>query len=93
MAWAKDPPSRTRHLIGNLEVAPLENGLLQAKTAFLVYRSHLQTDHQLLSGCCDNSLREVNGARKAAGAQSCLTSTFSSTRTSVSSSRVKIQSA
>jgi 3-phenylpropionate/trans-cinnamate dioxygenase subunit beta len=21
MAWAEDPPSRTRHLIGNLEVA------------------------------------------------------------------------
>jgi 3-phenylpropionate/cinnamic acid dioxygenase small subunit len=28
-------PSRTRHLIGNLEVAPLQNGELQAKTAFL----------------------------------------------------------
>ena len=26
MAWAEDPPSRTRHLIGNLEAAPLENG-------------------------------------------------------------------
>jgi 3-phenylpropionate/cinnamic acid dioxygenase small subunit len=23
MAWAEDPPSRTRHLIGNLEAAPL----------------------------------------------------------------------
>jgi 3-phenylpropionate/cinnamic acid dioxygenase small subunit len=23
MAWAEDPPSRTRHLIGNLETAPL----------------------------------------------------------------------
>jgi hypothetical protein len=32
-------------------VAPLENGELQAKAAFLVYRSHLETDHQLLSGC------------------------------------------
>src|ERR1700751_770157 len=49
MAWAEDPPSRTRHLIGNLEAAPLENGELQARTAFLVYRSHLETDHQLLS--------------------------------------------
>ena len=41
MAWAEDPPSRTRHLIGNLE----------ARTALLMYRSHLETDHQLLS-CC-----------------------------------------
>ena len=26
--------SRTRHLVGNLEAAPLENGELQARTAF-----------------------------------------------------------
>ena len=39
MAWAEDPPSRTRHLIGNLEAAPLENGEVEAKTAFLVYLS------------------------------------------------------
>src|SRR5207244_13272374 len=56
MAWAEDPPSRTRHLIGNLEAAPLENGEVQAKTAFLVYRSDLETDHQLLSGCRDDVL-------------------------------------
>jgi 3-phenylpropionate/cinnamic acid dioxygenase small subunit len=41
MAWAEDPPSRTRRrTIGNLEAAPLENGEIEAKTAFLVYRSH-----------------------------------------------------
>jgi 3-phenylpropionate/cinnamic acid dioxygenase small subunit len=66
MAWAEDPPSRTRHLIGNLEAAPLENGEVQAKTAFLVYRSHLETDHQLLSGCREDLLRAVNGAWKVA---------------------------
>src|SRR6476661_662887 len=51
MAWAEDPPSRTRHLVGNLEVTPLEagevtppeGGEVQARTAFLVYRSHLET--------------------------------------------------
>jgi len=64
MAWAEDPPSRTRHLIGNLEAAPLENGEAQAKTAFLVYRSHLETDHQLLSGCREDVLRKVNGVWK-----------------------------
>src|ERR1700732_4983438 len=50
MAWAEDPPSRTRHLIGNLEAAPLENDEAEAKTGFLVSRSHLEMDHQLLSG-------------------------------------------
>src|SRR6266849_10011465 len=47
MAWAEDPPSRTRHLIGNLVVEPLDNGEVQTKTAFLIYRSHLETDQQL----------------------------------------------
>jgi hypothetical protein len=32
---------RICHLIGNLEVAPLENGEVQANTAFLAYRSYL----------------------------------------------------
>jgi 3-phenylpropionate/cinnamic acid dioxygenase small subunit len=66
MAWAEDPPSRTRHLIGNLEAAPLENGEVGAKTAFLVYRSHLETDHQLLSGCREDLLRKVEGVWKVA---------------------------
>jgi biphenyl 2,3-dioxygenase beta subunit len=66
MAWAEDPPSRTRHLIGNLEVVLLENGEVQTRTAFLVYRSHLETDHQLLSGCREDVLRKVNGAWKVA---------------------------
>jgi 3-phenylpropionate/cinnamic acid dioxygenase small subunit len=66
MAWAEDPPSRTRHLIGNLEVKPLENGEVEARTAFLVYRSHLETDAQLLSGCREDLLRNVNGAWKVA---------------------------
>jgi len=66
MAWAEDPPSRTRHLVGNLEVAPLARGEVQAKTALLVYRSHLETDHQILSGCREDVLRRVKGEWKIA---------------------------
>jgi 3-phenylpropionate/cinnamic acid dioxygenase small subunit len=66
MAWAEDPPSRTRHLVGNLEAAPRGNGEVEAKTAFLVYRSHLETDSQLLSGCREDVLRQVDGAWKVA---------------------------
>jgi len=43
-----------------------ESGEVEAKTAFLVYRSHLETDHQLLSGCREDVLRKVNGAWKVA---------------------------
>ncbi len=66
MAWAEDPPSRTRHLIGNLEATALETGEVEARTAFLVYRSHLETDAQLLSGCREDVLRKVGGAWKVA---------------------------
>src|SRR6266536_1155522 len=66
MAWGEDPPSRTRHLIGNLVAEPLDNGEVKAKTAFLVYRSHLETDHQLLAGSREDVLRRVNGVWKVA---------------------------
>ena len=66
IAWAEVPPSRTRHLIGNLVAEPLDNGEVRAKTAFLVYRSHLETDHQLLAGSREDVLRRVNGAWKIA---------------------------
>jgi 3-phenylpropionate/cinnamic acid dioxygenase small subunit len=66
MAWAEDPPSRTRHVVGNLEAEPQENGEVKARTAFLVYRSHLETDHQLLSGYREDVLRRVDGSWKVA---------------------------
>jgi 3-phenylpropionate/cinnamic acid dioxygenase small subunit len=66
MAWAEDPPSRTRHMIGNLEAELSKNGEVAARTAFLVYRSHLETDHQLLSGYREDVLRKADGAWKIA---------------------------
>jgi len=66
MAWAEDPPSRTRHMVGNLEATLSENGEAQARTAFLVYRSHLETDHQLLSGYREDVLRKAGGGWKVA---------------------------
>ena len=66
MAWGEDPPSRTRHLIGNLVAEPLDSGEVKAKTAFLVYRSHLETDHQLLAGSREDVLRRGNGVWKIA---------------------------
>jgi len=66
MAWAEDPPSRARHLVGNLVAEPLDGGDVQAKTAFLVYRSHLETDQQLFAGSREDVLRRVDGAWKVA---------------------------
>jgi len=47
-------------------VASLENGEVSARTAFLVYRSHLETDHQLLSGSREDVLRNIDGGWKIA---------------------------
>jgi 3-phenylpropionate/cinnamic acid dioxygenase small subunit len=66
MAWAEDPPSRTRHVVGNLQAEAGENGEVKARTAFLVYRSHLETDHQLLSGYREDVLRRVDDGWKVA---------------------------
>jgi 3-phenylpropionate/cinnamic acid dioxygenase small subunit len=66
MAWAEDPPSRTRHIIGNLVVEPLDNGEVRTKTAFLIYRSHLETDQQIFAGSREDVLRQVSGAWKVA---------------------------
>ena len=66
MAWAEDPPSRTRHLVGNLVVEPQDNGEVKARTAFLVYKSHLETEQNLYAGCREDLLRRVNGAWKVA---------------------------
>ena len=66
MAWGEDPPSRTRHLVGNLVAEPGPDGTVAAKTAFLVYRSHLETDHQLLAGSREDVLRRANGGWKIA---------------------------
>jgi 3-phenylpropionate/cinnamic acid dioxygenase small subunit len=64
MAWAEDPPSRTRHLFGNLLVEPLASGAVRARTAFLIYRSHLETDQQLFAGSREDILCQVNGTWK-----------------------------
>ncbi len=65
-AWAEDPPSRTRHLIGNLVVDPLPNGEVKAKTAFILYRSHHETDESIFAGSRDDVLRQVDGEWKIA---------------------------
>lgn len=66
MAWAEDPPSRTRHLIGNLVVEAQDNGEVLAKTAFIIYRSHLETDQQLLAGSREDVLRRIDDTWKIA---------------------------
>jgi 3-phenylpropionate/cinnamic acid dioxygenase small subunit len=66
MAWAEDPPSRTTHVISNLMVTPGENDEVHTKTAFVVYKSHLETDSSFYSGWREDVLRREDGGWKIA---------------------------
>ena len=57
-AWAEVPPSRTRHLISNVEVEPI-NGKdeVRARSSFIVYRSHLENDEEIYAGARTDVLR------------------------------------
>jgi 3-phenylpropionate/cinnamic acid dioxygenase small subunit len=67
MAWAEDPPSRTRHLITNIEVEagdlPSE---LKVYSNYLVYRNRGETEQDFYVGRREDVLRNVDGAWKIA---------------------------
>jgi 3-phenylpropionate/cinnamic acid dioxygenase small subunit len=68
MAWAEDPPSRTRHLITNIEVEPGEAAQeIKAYSNFVVYRSRAETEQDFYVGARRDVLRRVAGAWRIAG--------------------------
>ena len=67
MAWAEDPPSRTRHIVSNVEVEPADaEAELTVHSNFLVYRSRGETEHDVYVGGRRDTLRRVDGAWKIA---------------------------
>ena len=68
MAWAEDPPSRTRHLITNIEVEPGVTATeVKVHSNFVVYRSRAETEQDFYVGARQDVLRRVAGAWKLAG--------------------------
>ena len=67
MAWAEDPPSRTRHMISNIEVemgdAETE---IRVYSNFIVYRSRAETEQDFYVGTRQDVLRRVDGEWKIA---------------------------
>ena len=60
LAWAEEPPSRTRRLITNVQVRPAEEeGELEVVSYFLLYRNRLETETELFAGRRDDLLRRV----------------------------------
>jgi 3-phenylpropionate/cinnamic acid dioxygenase small subunit len=67
MAWAEDPPSRTRHVISNVEVEPDDTASeVKVYSNFLVYRTRAETEQDLYVGAREDVLRRVGGAWKIA---------------------------
>ena len=67
MAWAEDPPSRTRHMICNIEIeAGDAEDELRVYSNFIVYRSRAETEEDFYVGARRDVLRRVDGAWKIA---------------------------
>jgi 3-phenylpropionate/cinnamic acid dioxygenase small subunit len=67
MAWAEDPPSRTRHIITNIEVEPGDTASeLKVYSNFVVYRTRAETEQDFYVGARQDILRSVGGAWKIA---------------------------
>jgi 3-phenylpropionate/cinnamic acid dioxygenase small subunit len=67
MAWAEDPPSRTRHIISNIEVEPGDSASeLKVSSNFMVYRNRSETEQDFYVGARQDILRSVDGTWKIA---------------------------
>lgn len=68
MAWAEDPPSRTRHCITNVEIDEAESSAreLRVYSNFVVYRTRQERERELFVGSRRDTLRRVDGALKIA---------------------------
>lgn len=67
MAWAEDPPSRTRHIITNIEVEPGDAATeLKVYSNFIVYRTRAESEQDFYVGARQDILRSVDGAWKIA---------------------------
>ena len=68
MAWAEDPPSRTRHLVTNIVAhhvdpdaqAGFTTDDLEVRSAFLVYRNRLEREENIFAGRRIDILRRAD---------------------------------
>ena len=56
-AWAEDPPSRTRHLITNVQVTDDRGDELDVASNFLLYRTRLKSEETTWIGSRQDTLR------------------------------------
>jgi 3-phenylpropionate/cinnamic acid dioxygenase small subunit len=66
IAWAEVPPSRTRHLITNVRVKKDDGDEIEVHSNFLVYRTRMETDKDIIVGARQDILRRSGGSFKIA---------------------------
>ncbi len=67
MAWAEDPPSRTRHFVSNIEVEPGAGDTeMRVYSNFIMYRTRGQTEQDFYVGSRQDVLRREAGQLKVA---------------------------
>jgi len=67
MAWSEDPPSRTRHIVANVEVEPGDaSSELKVYSNFVVYRNRSESEQDFFVGARRDVLRRVDGVWKIA---------------------------
>ena len=60
-SWSEDPPSRTRHLITNVEILGVEADEIDTQTNFHLYRTRLNSEENAWIGHRRDRLRRVGG--------------------------------
>ena len=67
MAWAEDPPSRTRHFVSNIEVeAGSRDNELRVFSNFIMYRTRGETEQDFYVGSREDVLRREEGQLRVA---------------------------
>ncbi len=59
--WAEQPPSRTCHMVSNVQVVSASAGEVCVKSRFLLYRNRVETETDVLVGKREDVLRRVDG--------------------------------
>ena len=56
-AWAEQPPTRTRRIIGNIRVAPADNDRFAVRSNFICYANRLESETHIWAGERSDVLR------------------------------------
>lgn len=62
-AWAEDPPSRTRHMLTNIQCTPIAASEVRVESCFYVYRSRAEHTVETFVGGREDVLRRTGDER------------------------------